>query len=112
MDKNDLVRYESFLLSKRQELSTSKSRVGLIATAGEPQPDAMDMAAHATDVAMQIRLRQADSKLLHAIEEALARIRDEKFGTCEECGEPISPARLEAVPWARRCRDCKERHSG
>ena len=67
------------------------------------------MAASETDAATQIRLHQTDGKLLRAIEDALIRIRRENFGICAECGQPISKARLEAVPWARRCRDCKER---
>jgi DnaK suppressor protein len=112
MDKNDLLRYKNLLLSKRQELSTSKSRDGLIATAGEPRSDPMDMAANATDAAMQISLHQTDGKLVRAIEAALARIGEEKFGMCEECGEMITQSRLEAVPWTSRCRDCKERQSG
>jgi DnaK suppressor protein len=58
---------------------------------------------------MQIRLKETDGKLLRAIEDALARIRQGRLGTCEECGQPISKARLEAVPWARHCKDCKER---
>ena len=67
------------------------------------------MANGAADAATQIRLRQADGKLLRAIDDALARILREEFGICTECGEPISKARLEAVPWTRWCRDCKER---
>ncbi len=67
------------------------------------------MAACETDMATQIRFQQTDSKLLRAIEDALTRIRHEKFGLCEECGQPICKARLEAVPWTRSCRDCKER---
>jgi RNA polymerase-binding transcription factor DksA len=31
---------------------------------------------------------------------------------CETCQQPISKARLEAVPWTRHCRDCKERAQG
>src|ERR1017187_10303910 len=69
----------------------------------------VDMAANETYAATQVRLHQTDGKLLRAIEDALARIRNEKFGICEECGEPISNARLEAVPWTRWCRDCKAR---
>ena len=61
------------------------------------------------DAATQIRLRQTDGKLLRAIDDALARILREEFGICAECGEPISKARLEAVPWTRYCRDCNER---
>jgi DnaK suppressor protein len=46
---------------------------------------------------------------LRAVEAALARIRDGTFGICEACQNPISRARLEAVPWTRHCRDCKQR---
>ena len=58
---------------------------------------------------MHIRLKETDGKLLRAIEDALTRIQQERFGICGECGQPISKARLEAVPWTRRCKDCKER---
>jgi DnaK suppressor protein len=109
MNKSDLLRYKNLLLSKRQELSAGKSLADSIPTAGELRGDPLDMAASETDAATQIRLHQTDGKLLRAIEDALIRIRQENFGICAECGQPISKARLEAVPWARRCRDCKER---
>jgi DnaK suppressor protein len=109
MNKSDLLRYENLLLSKRQELSTGKSLVGSITTAGEVRGDPVDMAASETDAATQVRLHQTDGKLVRAIEDALTRIRHEEFGICEECRQPISAARLEAVPWTRWCRDCKER---
>jgi DnaK suppressor protein len=109
MNKRDLLCYKNLLLSKRQELSTGKSLTDSIPTAGELQADPVDMATSDTDAATQIRLHQTDGKLLRAIDDALARIRREEFGICEECGQPISKARLEAVPWTRWCRDCKER---
>ncbi len=109
MNKSDLLRYKNLLLSRRQELSAGRSLVGSITTAGELRGDPVDMATSETDAATQIRLHQTDGKLLRAIEDALTRIRHEKFGICEECGQPISKARLEAVPWTRWCRDCKER---
>ena len=108
MNQSDLLRYKNLLLSKRQELSTGKSLVGLIATAGELRGDPVDMVTSETDAATQIRLHQTDGKLMRAIEDALTRIRHEEFGICEECRQPISTARLEAVPWTRWCRDCKE----
>jgi DnaK suppressor protein len=109
MNKSDLLRYKNLLLSKWQELSTGRSLVDSIPTAGELRADPVDMATGATDAATQIRLHQTDGKLSRAIEDALTRIRHEEFGMCEECGQPISKARLEAVPWTRWCRDCKER---
>jgi len=109
MDKNDLLRYKNILLRKRQELSLGKSLVDSIPTPGELRGDPVDMAANETDTAAAIRVHQTDAKLLRAIEDALTRIRNQDFGKCEECGERISAARLEAVPWTRWCRDCKER---
>ena len=109
MNKGDLLHYKNLLLAKQQELSASGSLVGSISAAGEPHGDPADMAVRETSASVQTRLRQADGKLLRAIDDALARIRHEEFGICAECGQPISKARLEAVTWARHCKDCKER---
>ena len=59
MDKRDLLRHKSLLLSKRQELSTGKSLADSIPAAGELRGDTADMANGAADAAMQIRLRQS-----------------------------------------------------
>ena len=105
MNKNELVHYKNLLLAKQQELSNGKSLGDL---AEGPHRDPVDMAASETSATIQMELKQADSKLLRAIEDAIMRIRQDRFGTCEECGEPISKARLEAVPWSRYCKGCKE----
>jgi DnaK suppressor protein len=110
MNKRDLLRYKNLLLSKRQELSTGKSLADSISTAGELRGDTADMANGEADAATQIQSHETDGKLLRAIDDALARIRNEEFGICTECGQPISKARLEAVPWTRWCRDCNDRH--
>ena len=109
MDTNDLHRYKALLLSKRQELSNGKTLADSIPTAADYRGDPVDVAASQTDAATQMRLHQTDGKLLRAIDDALARIRQAEYGVCEECGEPISKARLEAVPWTRWCRECKEK---
>ena len=38
---------------------------------------------------------------------ALDRLQDGDLGACEECGEPIAAARLDALPWATLCLDCQ-----
>ncbi len=43
------------------------------------------------------------------VERALSRIDAGTYGTCERCGKPIDPARLEARPWALLCMDCKQK---
>jgi RNA polymerase-binding transcription factor DksA len=45
---------------------------------------------------------------LRDISRALARLDAGDYGTCENCGEPINPARLEALPYATRCIACAE----
>ncbi|MEX2262325.1 MAG: TraR/DksA family transcriptional regulator [Bryobacteraceae bacterium] len=49
-----------------------------------------------------------DITLLRQVQEALHRIRHGTFGVCGECDEPISPKRLDAVPWAKYCVKCQE----
>jgi DnaK suppressor protein len=41
--------------------------------------------------------------------EALERLRRDEYGLCQECGEPIAPARLRAVPEATTCVRCRGR---
>jgi DnaK suppressor protein len=108
MNKSDLLRYKNLLLAKQQELSAGKSLVGSIPAAGETGGDPADMAAGEISAALQMRLKQTNGKLSRAIEDALTRIRQDRFGICEECGQPISKARLEVVPWTRHCKECKE----
>ena len=43
------------------------------------------------------------------IDDALGRIESGTFGTCRTCGQPIAPERLEAMPWATQCIDCKRK---
>jgi RNA polymerase-binding transcription factor DksA len=42
---------------------------------------------------------------------AAGGLRGDTADICGECGEPISKRRLEAVPWTRHCKECKERKS-
>jgi RNA polymerase-binding transcription factor DksA len=51
-------------------------------------------------------LGQAGVMEIRMINAALGRIADGSYGYCVACGEPISEARLEAVPHAARCRKC------
>jgi DnaK suppressor protein len=43
------------------------------------------------------------------VERSLTRIEEGTYGSCERCGKPIDPARLEARPWALLCIDCKQK---
>ena len=48
--------------------------------------------------------------LLADIERARAKVADGTYGRCDECGDPIGDARLEALPWAAECVRCRSAH--
>ena len=108
MNARDLNRYKELLLAKRRELTTTRAGAERPApSSGGDKGDLVDHAA-ALEAEVQVRLRETDSKLLRAIDEALGRIERKTFGVCQACMKPISAARLDAVPWSRLCRECKE----
>jgi len=108
VDTRDVQRYKRLLLAKLDELSAAHADATTLG-AGGPMGDLADQANADAEADLHIRLHRSDAHLLRAIEDALTRIARDRFGVCEVCSSPISKARLEAVPWTRLCRDCKER---
>ena len=74
------------------------------------KPDLADRASAETDHALELRTRDRERKLISKINEALLRIDDDTYGYCEETGEPISVARLDARPIATLSLEAQERH--
>ncbi|PZQ48472.1 MAG: RNA polymerase-binding protein DksA [Micavibrio aeruginosavorus] len=74
------------------------------------QPDLADRASAETDHALELRTRDRERKLISKINEALIRIDQGEYGFCEETGEPIGVARLEARPVATLSLEAQERH--
>ena len=110
MDKRNLDRYKRVLLEKRSEISIARAEAeSPIPAAGGWEGDQIDQANADAEAELQIHLHQTNLRLLRAIEGALARIRNGTYGVCAVCEQRISNARLEAVSWAHRCRECKER---
>jgi DnaK suppressor protein len=81
----------------------------MVPAAGDRHGDLADQANSDTEAELQIRLHQTDIRLMRAIDEALVRLDKDTFGTCAACRQPISKARLMAVPWTHRCLACKEK---
>ena len=70
--------------------------------------DPADTTQQIVDRDMATRNLNHNASLLRDIRAALSRIQDGVYGLCLDCDEPISPKRLEAVPWASRCLSCQE----
>jgi DnaK suppressor protein len=71
--------------------------------------DEADRASRESDHSLELRTRDRYRKLLRKIEQALERIDDGTYGYCEDTGEPIGVARLEARPIATLTVDAQER---
>ena len=101
----------------RTALETERAR--LLEEVGEAiqAPDQMtygSQAAAASQVFEQQRdlaLRDRSRTELHRVETALRAIEQGTYGTCDSCGKPIAPERLEAIPWVSTCIDCARKGS-
>ena len=103
--------YKDALLKKRTEILAERGAKSFSTPMDNNtrQGDMADQASGNNEVHIQLKLKQTDAKILKAIEEALSRIEQGIYGICRDCGEPIAPARLNAIPWTRVCITCKEK---
>lgn len=69
--------------------------------------DPNDRASQESDIALELRNRDRERKLIKKIDEALERIENGEYGFCDSCGVEIGLKRLEARPTATLCIDCK-----
>lgn len=74
------------------------------------EADSADRASIESERLVELRTRDRERKLLDKIDSALWRIENGKYGYCEETGDPISLARLEARPIATLSIHAQERH--
>lgn len=71
--------------------------------------DPMDAAQEREEEAIWLAVLGRGRALQAQVDEALQRLALGRYGLCAACGEPISPARLMALPFAVRCLACQER---
>ncbi len=74
------------------------------------KPDLADRASAETDHALELRTRDRERKLVNKINSALQRIKEGEYGYCEETGDEIGVARLEARPVATLSLEAQEMH--
>lgn len=99
------------LLAWRAELlGESAETLASLQEGGLQEPDIADRASAETDRSLELRTRDRERKLIAKIDAALQRIEDDEYGFCEETGEPIGLARLEARPIATLSLEAQERH--
>ncbi|MBV9995017.1 MAG: RNA polymerase-binding protein DksA [Caulobacteraceae bacterium] len=111
MNERQLEYFRHKLLTWKEEiLKGSRETVTHLQSETENHPDLADRASSETDRALELRTRDRQRKLISKIDDALRRIEEGVYGFCEETGEPIGLARLEARPIATLSLEAQERH--
>ncbi|MFW5431158.1 MAG: RNA polymerase-binding protein DksA [Methylophilaceae bacterium] len=108
MSKNQLKHFTKILNDWKTELSSDIDR-----TVNHMQDDVTsfadpnDRASQESDMALELRNRDRERKLIKKIDETLITIKSDEYGYCVGCGVEIGLKRLEARPTATLCIDCK-----
>lgn len=110
MKKKDLDRFSARLLEEKAKIlnHTSQNKIEDLTLSTDDLADEVDLASSELNQNVALRLRDRERLLLQKIEEALSKISDGTFGTCELCEDPIEVKRLEVRPVANLCIRCKE----
>jgi DnaK suppressor protein len=111
MNERQLEYFKQKLLNWKEDiLRESRETLVHLQAETENHPDLADRATSETDRALELRTRDRQRKLISKIDDALRRIEDNSYGYCEETGEPIGVARLDARPIATLSLEAQERH--
>jgi DnaK suppressor protein len=103
--------FRNKLLAWKEEiLRESRGTLENLQEESQNHPDMADRASSESDRALELRTRDRQRKLIGKIDSALKRIDDGTYGYCEETGDPIGVARLDARPTATLSLEAQELH--
>ncbi len=108
MSEGQLAHFRSMLEAARQEMMEDIERtVHAMQDEHTVFADPNDRASQESDMALELRNRDRERRLIKKINDTLARIDGGEYGYCDSCGVEIGLKRLEARPTATMCIDCK-----
>jgi DnaK suppressor protein len=102
-------RLESMKKRLNEELEQLKSTVRPAdeRREGSPFGKREEEATESFELEKRLTLEKRLREQLAEVEHALQKFKDGTYGLCDNCGQPIDPARLEALPQASLCLNCK-----
>ncbi|MCL4802455.1 MAG: RNA polymerase-binding protein DksA [Burkholderiales bacterium] len=108
MSQRQRAHFRTMLESLREELSADIERtVHTMQDEATLFADPNDRATQESDIALELRNRDRERKLIKKINETILKIDTDEYGYCESCGAEIGLERLAARPTASLCIDCK-----
>ncbi|MDR1163584.1 MAG: RNA polymerase-binding protein DksA [Candidatus Accumulibacter sp.] len=108
MSDRQLAHFRSILESIKKDLMNDiKRTVHTMQDEATVFADPNDRASQETDIAIELRNRDRERKLIKKIDDTIGKIDSKEYGYCSGCGIEIGIKRLEARPTASLCIDCK-----
>jgi len=107
MTKTSLKETKDKLLAER-ELLIQKLKGNDLSVDDSETPDPVDLAVRNYSKNVMLAVSENETRQLTLIDDALVRIEDDEYGSCQNCEKAINPKRLAALPSARFCLDCQE----
>jgi DnaK suppressor protein len=108
MNPKQLKHFRKILETWKAELSQDIDRtVHTMQDEATVFADPNDRASQESDMALELRNRDRERKLIKKIDETISKIEEDEYGYCKSCGVEIGLKRLEARPTATLCIDCK-----
>jgi DnaK suppressor protein len=107
--RNKFSSLERQLASQRQELQQRIDQHTVEVVMDRELDDEVAAAVENANRDMLSATLERERRTLVEIDSALIRMKKGEYGICDVCGETIAKARLDALPWARRCIRCAER---
>lgn len=120
MSAIDIDHFRKLLLERRDAVAAAldnlhKENAGSLGdetgelVSGSADQHMADTATETVEREIGNTLEEHDERLLEAIDAAIARTGDGTYGKCVNCGAQIPEERLEAMPWATLCIECKRK---
>jgi DnaK suppressor protein len=112
----DLDKIRSRLESERSRLQTeleqfqASAQLTEVRREGSPFGKREEEATESFELEKRLALERQIKEKLNEVEHALDKFTKGTYGLCDICGQPIDPARLEALPEANLCLNCKARN--
>lgn len=103
---------EQKLLEMKAEIQAKISQTdedfrAVVGSSSTGTKDSIDLATDDMATRKMEAVSQIDANRLNAINQALIRIKNHKYGVCAQCGKMIPEDRLRAIPYALLCMECK-----
>ncbi len=105
--RSRLEQEQKGLNKELEQLDASNRSITMERREGSPYGKRAEEANGALDLEKRIALETRKRDTLAQVEHALQKLDDGTYGLCDNCGQPINPARVEALPQANLCVNCK-----